>query len=484
MRKVVGSVPAAQITPTESLEPSAPITKAKVSVDGAPVGAKSDLFNLKDPELNEGLKQLRGDAATITRVLPTLDSKVVILGTARSKPVPGENGFFDYVFVEKVGESLRTRGMSVGTGGGPGNMEAALRGHAIMSAVLEMRARREAAAKGIGWNADEPMRQGANIILPHEQGANAYVPTKYLASFEKFLFRMEFLFRNTRDFVATPGGFGTVAETFTFLAMKAAGAVGDPVVFGAPDDFYVKHNAAFSPLLYANERGDLGNIFDDPEALADFVQKMPDTVAEEDVGVFVARMLADLEEGFRKLDGKPPAIVFFGGEGEQTKASAAATAEIAEAMAKQGSSIRVGGSKVMDQAVLAGAQKANPDVQVQGFAMANAQVEDGPGVDYTKVHDVLVLREMLSSNVKGLVVSPEGAKQIAMLFTSLTDMQTGEMPKVPVVVLDPEGKFQDVKQMLHDTMLTNGRQYINPEDLDLFTITNDPKKAIEILNRA
>lgn len=457
-----------------------PVTNATVGIEDPFKGAAK----LTDPVLAESFRQLQGDAATIERVLPKQDDKVLIIGTARSKPVPGENGFADYAWGERLGEELRKVGLSVGTGGGPGAMEAPLRGHARQDAVMDIEARKSNPGKTIGWEAGEPTRQGANIILPNEQGANPFIPKEHLASYEKFLFRMEHLIRRTSDVVTTPGGFGTVAENFTFMAMKTHGAIGTPIAFGSHDDYFVKWNNGFEPFLNPKEAEDHKNVFTDPAALAKFVADAKNTVPEEDISVMKKRMEGDLLKGLQRLDGQPHAIAFFGGAGERTKASAGVAAEVAEAMARQGATLRVGGSPVLDKLVLAAAQRANPDAEVQAFAMNDANVESTKSMEYTRVQDVLVLRELMNTNLKGIVVAPEGAKQLGLLFTALTDMQTGEMPKLPVVVIDPDGKFAEVKKMLHEIMLTNGRRYINPEDLDLFTTVKTTQEALAVLNKA
>jgi predicted Rossmann-fold nucleotide-binding protein len=71
-----------------------------------------------------------------------------------------------------------------------------------------------------------------------------------------------------------------------------------------------------------------------------------------------------------------------------------------------------------------------------------------------------------------------------LLFTTVTDIQTGKMPRIPIVVLDPDGKFEALKQTLRHLMLSKGRQYIDPSDLDLFCVTNDPIQALRILEGA
>jgi predicted Rossmann-fold nucleotide-binding protein len=381
------------------------------------------------------------------------------------------------VWNEAFGAELRRLELSVGGGGGGGAMEAPLVGHAHADALLDM-----AAGRTVGWEAGEPTRQGSNIILPHEQAPTPYIGKGQLASYEKFLFRMQHLFRKTIADATTPGGFGTVAEVTALLAMKSHKQIDMPILFGAHDAFFEKFNAALGPLLNERELPDLKNIFKDPKQAAQWVFDNKHTDEKFDLKTFVDRARTDLKAGFQKLDGKPHAIAFLGSMGERTKAAAPVMGEIAEAMAKEGNTLRVGGSPVLDPLVLKAAQKANPNAEVQGFSMTDAPVSSQKGLEYTKVEDVLVLRELMNTNVKGLVVAPEGAKQLALLFTALCDMQTGEMPKLPVVIIDPDGKFGDLKKMLGDVMLSNGRKYINPEDLDLFHITTSAKEAIAILN--
>src|SRR4051812_518343 len=72
-----------------------------------------DDFNLADQELDRLLKELQSDAATLGTVNPAVSRLATVFGTARSKPVPGENGYGDYVWVEALGEALRKASYSV-----------------------------------------------------------------------------------------------------------------------------------------------------------------------------------------------------------------------------------------------------------------------------------------------------------------------------------------------------------------------------------
>lgn len=424
---------------------------------------KADALPLKDAELKSTLTALHRDAETFSKALPGLDPKVVVVGTARSAAGKLANGHIDFRFLTKLGAELAKAGFSVGSGGGGGAMLAPLLGHAR---YLAHRAKHR-----LGWEEHAPQRQGGNIKLTHEQRPNTFIDKGRLATFERFLFRMEFLFRNTRDFIVAPGGYGTVAEVFSFLAMKAHGHVGDPVLFGAPDDYFDKHNRAFAALLEPHETADLKNIFHSPRKLVHAMVKAGTDGVTDDVPALAAAMQDDLEKGLSALDGKPAAITFVGGKGARTQAAAATAAAIAAGLSQDEQTLRVVGSEVLDPKVRAAGK------DVQAFALSDSKVEG----DSTKVDHVLVLRELADTNVKGLVVVPDGLDAIALLFTTATDIQTGKMPRIPIVVLDPDGKFEELKATLKHLMLSKGRQYIDPSDLDIFSVTNDPNDALRIL---
>lgn len=82
----------------------------------------------------------------------------------------------------------------------------------------------------------------------------------------------------------------------------------------------------------------------------------------------------------------------------------------------------------------------------------------------------------------GFVVFPGGFGTMDELFESLTLIQTRKVQKFPVVLVDTKF-WNPLVGWLRDTM-ANEYKTIGSEDLDLFTVTDDPDEAVNaVMNR-
>jgi uncharacterized protein (TIGR00730 family) len=121
---------------------------------------------------------------------------VSIFGSARV----GEDSE-PYWAARETARRFAEAGFAVVTGGGPGVMEAANRGC------------REGGGLSVGFN----------ILLPHEQGVNAYCDLEL--TFKHFYARKTMFVKAAEGFVIFPGGFGTLDEMYEALTLIQTGKV-------------------------------------------------------------------------------------------------------------------------------------------------------------------------------------------------------------------------------------------------------------------
>ena len=172
-----------------------------------------------EKELLEGARDRRDDLESAVRVfleilrgyesLDVVPPCVTVFGSARFK-----DGHPYYEMAQELGRRLAEEGFSVMTGGGPGIMEAANRG----------------AKEGGGFSI------GVNIILPHEQGPNAFLDRYVL--FDHFYVRKVMLVKYSSAFVVFPGGFGTLDEVFETLTLIQTGKIERFPVIVMGSDFW------------------------------------------------------------------------------------------------------------------------------------------------------------------------------------------------------------------------------------------------------
>ena len=176
--------------------------------------------------------------------------KVTIFGSARTKP-------HDPLYEETVqlARSLAEHGWMVVTGAGPGIMEAGMVG------------------------AGREMSIGVSIRLPFETGANPIIAgdEKYV-SMRYFFTRKLMLVKESHAFVALPGGFGTLDETFELLTLLQTGkSVPVPVILMNPlgTPYWEHLDRFFHEVLLPS-----GMISEDDFALYSLANHGSDAVAE------------------------------------------------------------------------------------------------------------------------------------------------------------------------------------------------------------
>lgn len=103
-------------------------------------------------------------------------------------------------------------------------------------------------------------------------------------------------------------------------------------------------------------------------------------------------------------------------------------------------------------------------------------------VDHDKLinFDFFFVRKvMFVKYAQGFVVLPGGYGTLDELFEALTLIQTGKSTRFPIILMGTEF-WGGLVDWLRETVLEAGN--ISPSDPDLFTLTDDPAEALEVID--
>ena len=186
---------------------------------------------------------ISGEFARGFETLSRLGPCITVFGSARTaRDAP------EYDLARRAAAECVRRGYGVITGGGPGVMEAANKGA------------QEAGGLSIGLN----------ILLPHEQGSNAYVDPDHNINFRFFFVRKTMLVKYAQGYICMPGGFGTLDELSEALTLIQTGKTDRfPIVLVGTEFWghfvdWVK-NSLLADGLISEADLDLFSVTDSPE---------------------------------------------------------------------------------------------------------------------------------------------------------------------------------------------------------------------------
>ena len=132
--------------------------------------------------------------------------RVTIFGSARIKPNDPR-----YNQIYSLARMIAAEGMDVVTGGGPGLMEAANKGHKE------------------GRKGQKVHSLGLNIMLPDEQQANKHLDIQ--RDFSRFSDRLDHFMQLSNVIVVAPGGIGTILELmYSWQLMQVEHTCNQPII--------------------------------------------------------------------------------------------------------------------------------------------------------------------------------------------------------------------------------------------------------------
>ena len=152
-------------------------------------------------------KDIRTNDGRLISELDNKDFRVVVFGSARIKP--GDK-IYEQVF--SIGKAVGAMGADIVTGGGPGLMEAANKGHM--------------AGKIAG---DDAHSIGVGIKLPFEESLNKHIDFK--DEHDHFSTRLDMFMALSNIVVVAPGGIGTLLElAYTWQLIQVGHICKTPII--------------------------------------------------------------------------------------------------------------------------------------------------------------------------------------------------------------------------------------------------------------
>lgn len=149
-----------------------------------------------------------------------------------------------------------------------------------------------------------------------------------------------------------------------------------------------------------------------------------------------------------------------------------------KALAENGFAVMTGGGPGVMEAANRGAKEGNGLSLGSNIKLPFEQALN-PYVDKKVEFEFFFTRKViLRKNSVAYVLMPGGFGTMDEIFEVLTLIQTGKLPKRPVICMGTD-YWRHLGTFLRQTMLEVGT--ISPQDLELFKVTDDPAEAVNYI---
>ena len=191
------------------------------------------------------------------------------------------------------------------------------------------------------------------------------------------------------------------------------------------------------------------------------------------------KILGEFVEGIDTLHNLGKAVSIFGsartkpGTPYYEKAS-----DIAALMVKNGYGVITGGGGGIMEAANKGAAEAGGTSVGLNITLPFEQDPNPYSNIKLQFNYFFIRKVMFVKYASAYIIMPGGFGTLDELFESVTLIQTQRIKPLPVILVGTEF-WQGIIDWVKSTMLAEGT--ISPEDLDIFTITDDPEEVLRLI---
>ena len=194
----------------------------------------------------------------------------------------------------------------------------------------------------------------------------------------------------------------------------------------------------------------------------------------------VFRIMAEFVEGFEELSKVGPAVTVFGSARAKPSSDQYALAErLARRLVESGFAVITGGGPGIMEAANKGAREAGGLSIGLNIDLPQEQAPNSYANLLINFRYFFVRRTMFVKYATGgFVALPGGYGTLDEFAEAITLIQTRKIQRFPLILMGAD-YWRGLADWFRNDLLSNG--YINPEDLDLFTVTDDLEKVVSIL---
>jgi len=194
----------------------------------------------------------------------------------------------------------------------------------------------------------------------------------------------------------------------------------------------------------------------------------------------IFKIMAEFVEGFEELASVEPAVSFFGSAREKRDSRYYKLAqETAADIARAGFAVITGGGGGIMEAANKGAAEAGGKSIGLNIELPMEQIPN----DYQNLSlnfkYFFCRKVMFLKYAHGFIVFPGGYGTMDEFFESLVLIQTLKQVSFPVILMGSK-YWNGLIDWMKETMLRE-HNYISPEDLDVFTMVDEPEAATKII---
>lgn len=197
----------------------------------------------------------------------------------------------------------------------------------------------------------------------------------------------------------------------------------------------------------------------------------------------VALISKEFKDGFEFVKNYPRSVTFFGST--RTKPGQEYYEKARRLGFRIASELRYavisGGGPGIMEAANRGAFEAGGNSVGLNIKLPHEQEANPYLTDYMEFHYFFSRKVCLSFSAEAYVFMPGGFGTLDEFLEILTLVQTGKIPKAPIILVGAD-YWQDFKNLFSQSLL--GQKYIEPNDLELFVITDDEEKVLNIIKNA